>query len=805
MSSDALSQIEKIQNKDPLWNAFRQIEGEYTTFQSKTSMQRAKVLRTTLIPFLVDNAQTVSGLSLRPEDLDRRVGILNKWWNGLLDVLQGRNNQILTGTDRPAFLEAAAQIMMRPEWRVPGFSDPATDKPISVQHSNTSTTSTESEQLIETIHQNIRSIFVKNLLAQLGYVIDKLCMRSAPASLVNFSGKTCAYGFVFCPGVAEMLVRLWRIAPGTIRRIFVEAGIERGENLEETSKRMANYLPASVQSLIFSTQTSLSRLTQLRKAVPPGTENFNWHGPWLGRWSGRDSDLFFNFTKFYHILIAEYLPRDLSPRDSVCVPGFAPVHAQILIVLETTLYRAAGQQAVDNFASGAGGYDGADALASLPMTIANASRNINENRLVMLLRDLLGDPQYEHSSVRELYATSFSHVVKAAARKVSLYNNDACFVLCDFMEEIFPILLRHYQNDTPFLDWPFWFKVCRQMIQSENTLTQIRLIAFVYSVWNIIIADEQRKKDLVLDWLLDEDIFTAHFCHWSPMVRHYFFRLMCWRVARLDRDPTGLDLQILETLASRLNRVWAHYQYLSAEADMRDLVQPSTAPCSPAPSRCLMIIRTDTQVMPPSAFSSFDKFLSQGLLNQGNPYQKSSSVMNAMPEPDQQHQNGTKKRWSMFKNILNLGAPGNDRPGEVTPPQTPDDRRTVLENGQMISRPATPPHQAYCFKFSLEWTDNRQNGAQKPRKLTAPTLPFQAQVALDEYRATDDKPREIKPAKPTGVATATSRYSGRALSEWAQILSECRNFYVRRKQEGVPRDDLVETPTMGVETFRMMG
>lgn len=542
ISTEALSMIEKTRKKDPLWNAFRQIEGEYTTFQSKTSMQKAKVLRTVFIPFLIDNSQDQSGHALKPEDLDRRITILNKWWMGLLDTLQGSNNQILTGTDRPAFLEAVAQIMMRPEWRVPGFLGAEVDNPISVQQSNTSTTSTESEQLVETIHHNIRSIFVENLLLQIGYVIDKLCMRSAPASLVNFGGKTCAYAFVFCPGVAEMLVRLWRIAPGTLRRVFAEVGIERGDRLEETATRMASYLPAATHGLIFNTQSSLSRIVQLRKAVPPGTESFNWHGPWLGRWSGRDSDLFFNFTKFYHVLISDFLPKDLSAKEYACVPGFTPIYAQILIVLETTLYRAAGQQAVDNFASGAGGYDSADVLAPLPMTIANASRTINENRLVMLLRDVLGDAQFENSGIRELYADSFSNILKAAARKVSLYNNDACFILCDFLEEIFPILLRHYQSDTPFLDWPFWFKVCRQMMQSENTLTQIRLIAFVYSVWNIIIANEERKKEMVIDWLLDENIFHTHFCHWSPMVRHYYFRLICWRVARLDSDPSDLDL-----------------------------------------------------------------------------------------------------------------------------------------------------------------------------------------------------------------------------------------------------------------------
>lgn len=273
-------------------------------------------------------------------------------------------------------------------------------------------------------------------------------------------------------------------------------------------------------------------------------------------------------------------------------------------------------------------------------------------------------------------------------------------------------------------------------------------------------------------------------------------------------DDANFCRQICETLSTRLNQVWAHYQYLSAEADMRDLVQPSTAPCSPAPSRCLVIIRTDTQSLAtPSAFSSFDKFLSQGLLNQPNAYQKSSSVMNSLPDPDTPQPNGTKKRWSLFKNMLPFGTPGNDRPGEVTPPQTPDDRRSVQANGQMVSRPATPPHQAFSFKFSLEWSDARQNTAPKQRKLVGPTIPFQAQNALDEHRSAsgDLKAREVKPLKPVGLATETSRYSGRALSEWAQVLVECRNFCVRRKQEGVPQDTLVETPTMGVETFRMMG
>jgi hypothetical protein len=102
----------------------------------------------------------------------------------------------------------------------------------------------------------------------------------------------------------------------------------------------------------------------------------------------------------------------------------------------------------------------------------------------------------------------------------------------------------------------------------------------------------------------------------------------------------------------------------------------------------------------------------------------------------------------------------------------------------------------------------------KNRRLVAPLLPTNAQRILDLRRTSGDSQSsnelknrrgEIRPVKPVGRELDTARYSGRALAEWAQILMECRNFYLRRKQEGVPRDGLVETPTLGVETFRMAG
>lgn len=61
-----------------------------------------------------------------------------------------------------------------------------------------------------------------------------------------------------------------------------------------------------------------------------------------------------------------------------------------------------------------------------------------------------------------------------------------------------------------------------------------------------------------------------------------------------------------------------------------------------------------------------------------------------------------------------------------------------------------------------------------------------------------------KPAPEPAIShpLVASKYVGRALAEWAQIVSECDSFFARRRDEGVPCDRMVETPTLGVESFR---
>ena len=541
--------------KDELWSIFRTLDVDYTKFSSKSTALKANAVRQSLLPFLRQYADHASNQNLRPEDLDRRTNILNKWWVGLLEILHGKNNQSLSGTDRPAILEALSGLMDRTEWRYPPsiFAPLAgraavRDATMSRNKSVSSLASMGGDFLAESVHHNVRNLFVQNLQAQMAFVVDKMSLRNASASLVTFCGKATAFAFFFCPGMADILVRLWNTTPETMRRVLTENGVGHFEKLTETAADIASVFPPAVQSLGFVSLPSMMRTLRQQAPAPLATADMQWYGYWLERWLGRESDLFYVFVKHYHILAMDFLPSDVSKKERMCAPGMLLVHCQILSNLHLTIHRddvghgADGPHHNPSFDDLLGETDAA--VSTLPLLPPNAMRIMAENRLIMLIRDFLSDRVSDHPAARHLFAVSFNDLLHAAARKTSIFNHAACYTLCDFLEEALLILVRyeHLQScPGDVVDSGFWREVCKKMLTSQNTLTEIRLFAFTYSVWGIVCSNQSRKADFCLGFLLDDDVFERTFNHWCPMVRAYYMRLLCWRLGRYDGEPTELD------------------------------------------------------------------------------------------------------------------------------------------------------------------------------------------------------------------------------------------------------------------------
>jgi hypothetical protein len=556
--------------KDELWTVFRTLDADLRKhdfllpqniqrltdlrFQSKSSALKANVVRTALLPFLRTYASHPSNHKLRAEDLDRRANILNGWWTGLLELVAGRNGQSISGTDRPAILEGIVGIMERPEWRL--WPSPFCALADRTETSSTTTvasnSSSSSDFLIESVHHNVRNIFTQNLLSQMAFVVEKMSLRNAAASLVTFCGKTCAYVFCFCPGIADVLVRLWSPSLDMMKRVMQESGVSKLDKLDTVSDRVAASFPPMLQSLKFSSLAKLAR--SLRKpALPPlAVANVDWHGLWTKRWSGAESDLFYVFVKHYHILVTEFLPVEPSDAERVCVPGLVLVHAQVLANLDATINRhATPQQPEENNASSPAPITFDDVLepdasaSTVALPPANATRQMQENRLIMLIRDFLSERNTHLHTARRLFAEGFARLLQAQARKITIYDSSACHTLCDFLEEAFVIMVRYEQLDSEHhsvMNWPFWLSVCKSMAASHNTSTEIKLYSFIFSIWRTLCSDENRKASLCLDFLLEPAFFESRFNHWCPMVRSYFMRLLCWRVARFDGDETDTEV-----------------------------------------------------------------------------------------------------------------------------------------------------------------------------------------------------------------------------------------------------------------------
>ncbi|KAJ5887984.1 hypothetical protein N7495_008025 [Penicillium taxi] len=857
--------------KDELWGVFRGLEADYQKFQSKSSALKANVIRSSLLPFLGRHHLHASCKCLRPEDLDRRVNILNKWWMGMLEMLNGKNNQSITGTDRPVYLEAVVGIMSRPEWRIPfptaqqgdGLTDSLQYASTSVSETSEGSGSSGSDFLVESIHHNIRNIFVQNLLSQMLFVVERMSMRHTPASLVAFCGKACAYAFFFCPGVPDILVRLWNTPPALYRRILAESASSRVGNMRPFTQELSMSFPAALRPLAFPSSAPLLRYLRLKPEAPLNTTNIPWHGPWKARWCGRDTDLFFVFMKYVHILYAEYLPAKTEKAKRILAPGLLLIHAQLLVVLEETIYKQSTSQTTDlgNSAS----VITFDDLLESPDASANAHplgggrnshRSMAENRLVILLRDFLSDSSAEPNRSRLLYAESFCGIFKIAAQGISLFDHNACFLICDFAEEVMPIITRYAHSiETELFDWSFWLGVCRQMMQSHNSLTEVRVFSFIFSVWGTWIASEERKSALCLDFLLDESIFYHYFNHWSPMVRAYYHRLLCWRVGRFNGEPSSVDSTVLVTLSNRLMRVWEYYVGYQTKAEEGLIAPLSSAPCTPAPGRRIIIIRCDNQLSPVDLFVSFDRVIPPGSSDQPVGHRKSNSAdFTGLDNPN------SKRRWNLLKSMFGKADGVEGVPTDTSNSGAmPDEKSKCVEEHEKPPRNSgeqfhLPLHQPFFFKFSLEWID-RPQWLTKNKRLFTPCLPVASELHVQhrcvpekliesdttsekgsisaktiggetvfEEAVTgepdhDDPPTQMTPetewpltnkdsllpelpAQPTTEYVVTSKYAGRALAEWTHIVSECDSFFARRRDEGVPSDRAVETPSLGVESFR---
>ncbi|OAA65460.1 GPI inositol-deacylase [Niveomyces insectorum RCEF 264] len=906
-------------SRDPLWVAFKDLETGFFKFLSKTTTaQRMTLVRETLLPFLrryaLDSSNKNTKL-LSPEDVERRTSIFNRWWTGLLEMLDGPgqwqgnnqaqghlfgngtffptstttngNFQTVSGVDRPVVLEAVSMLMSRPEWRLlTAVFRPLVDRSLGERvraRANTfdAPPLDESGFLVEeSAEHNVRTMFINNLLAQLILVVDKMAMRQAPLSIVNFSGKACAYAMFFVPGVADILVRLWGLDRNIelVRRAADAFGLPRRSRGE--SEDLVALFPPCIGPLGWSSVSGMHaklRRPPKMSLLPPmyvaACSRVPWFAPcWLSRWRGADTDLLFIFCKYYHVLADEFMPSTLQLPliEKARAPAFVLLHAQLLHIFDNTIHRQAAVEAAMMLAGASMGMGGSPlgmqqqqqpptSLSSSddaflpPMMLQpnhNLFREMDENRIIALLRDLLGSDD-SLAGARDTFAPTAMVLLKAATLRTSQYDHNACYILCDFLHEILLAFDNYYgycskSDDSrrestgappiDYVDWTFWLDVCKRMLSSNNTMSEIRVLSFVFTTWDIVAADPARKEALCLDWLLSEDVFDKFFNNWCPMVRAYYMRLLCWRMCRDSGSPNELDAKIFLLVSQRLKTVWSHYLWLKQKADKEGLLQPSTVPSLPQPGKRFMIIRTEVNVPQlgllantnaggndtsnSSPFTSFDALstsLSSGKGNNSASHDDGRNNLSLLTDDKKTDTSSAKKKWSLLGKVLSLTSgvtSGKSANGEELEPQQSDAapaKTATSWNGPLppvksarlgspssdsgSSTGSAPVFDAaqFVFKFMLHNIPWQGFGggpggimlppAYRERILTRPRLPAPAQARVSARVAALGTRSESPPPPAPGMPPVTRRVSGLAAGG---LINEARNA---NPADSVPQDD----------------
>lgn len=546
------------QVQDPLWPAFKSIEMEFKSFISRTTSNQVNTVKTILLPFLANTANHPATRKLHPEDLDRRAQVLNTWWSEILDMLDGT---AVIGVDRPVLYEALTTIMTRSEWRLttPHFMSSADRDLRETIRSNSwgkglapSSNPDKPTTLVEAAERNVRATFVSSLVKQVIFAVEKISLRYAPLPLVTFTGKTCAYAFFFIPGFAEVLARQWEVSQHQLKRTADELGI--APLTKEQHDDILSSFPSHLHSLGWSTSKAI--LTRLRREAktPASMPSLSWSGHWTKRWRGLDTDLFFVFCKYFHILSNDFIHSALTIGEKARSPAFVLVNAQLLSSIDSTLHRQSAEAAANAPPPPTKGpslmelIPGSDATAMAlslpPAEIDNSPKGVSECKVMVLLRGVLFDSAVANQGARHTFAEAFTRLMAGAVRKTSLYDSHACFTLCDFLEESLTIYDEFVGSEgtNEYIDWSFWLDVFKKMLLSLNTVTEVRVLCFLFSIWDIITRDPERKAALCIDWLLTEDVFNAFYNHWCPLVRGYFHRLLCWRICRCDGNTSDLDM-----------------------------------------------------------------------------------------------------------------------------------------------------------------------------------------------------------------------------------------------------------------------
>lgn len=549
----------------PIKSQYQRLASELSRFESKLGAQKSTHLRLVFLSFLRLDLDPPQNLSLKCT-LSGCKALLG-WWSAILAALADVKKPV-PASQKTAYYECILRLLSRYEWRVLALLEP----PAELAEKAT----------------DLSNHFLNVLTDTLEHSIAQLTNRSSLSlSLAAFVGKVFAAAFFYLDGVSNALLFLLNVRNIAVMASYGSFFQKHKDAISSLCEQTRPAFPKPVRHMIsissllypmgrpsqkpnfFDAHKALSSELVWKEVPtkgqrgrnPSSTANYNAvppprgpvrgivdpRGSWVKKWASIGSDVFTLFLRHHLLFAAAFLDDasvDLSP-DSVLLaatPGAHVVWTHVLDAVLTcvktctnisqkrpqnsssncprTLQSWNRYNALANAGFGGGGITlsffnlsflgHADARTNLPLQAVA--------KIFSVVRDLAFT-----SPVGGLAVKALDDILAQFATLVSAYDFAQAGLVLDLVQEF----TAQTCICSDAMDWSFWTQAARSMLSTDSINLQLKALAFLFNVWDNIPED---PRATLLAWLVGQDTWMRFFCHWLPLVRSYYLRLVVWRL-----------------------------------------------------------------------------------------------------------------------------------------------------------------------------------------------------------------------------------------------------------------------------------
>lgn len=333
--------------------------------------------------------------------------------------------------------------------------------------------------------------------------------------------------------------------------------------------------PQHLAPLIFDNARSYSaRLASLAPEFASEKERDTFlftPGNWLRRWQSDDSELFPSFYRAYHRQLAVYLAPAVEYYESLNqplpanvllrAPGYA--HLATIFAKKCHSYILGSINAVTT-SSSSQSFDATETAfrgSQKPAMLETANRRLMETMITFAnIRVTIPSSRgVIECDGQQLYSGMLDLWTKNLISKTSLYAPKGVFCLFDLLDGVVDPPVDHLTGarrltETSVLDVSHLIYVIRLILtEGEHALTLVKVIAFVFTHWEVLTARHEDRKELCLDLLLGKELFERLLLFWSQSVRSYVLRLVV-SVTRVHKIETDSRFSVWD-ICTRLRRM----------------------------------------------------------------------------------------------------------------------------------------------------------------------------------------------------------------------------------------------------------